>query len=295
MRLAVTGRDGQVALSLAERAGGDVEIVRIGRPELDLARPGSIAPALCAVRPDIVVSAAAHTAVDRAEDEPDLAFAINARGAGEVAVAAAGLGVPVIHLSTDYVFDGDADEPYGEDHPPAPRSVYGASKLAGERAVAEANPRHLILRTAWVYSPFGRNFVRTMLRLAAGRDEIAVVSDQWGNPTSALDIADGILAAAWKLHRTADFPAYGVYHLAGAGATNWSGLARHVLETSAGLGGPRADIREIATADYPTRARRPANSRLSTEKFAADFGWRAPQWRGSVEEVVRRLLAEEAA
>jgi dTDP-4-dehydrorhamnose reductase len=291
VRLAVTGRGGQVARSLAERAGGDVEVVRVGRPELDLAQPETIAPALAAVRPDVVVSAAAYTAVDQAEDEPDLAFAINAAGAGAVARAAAGIGAPVIHLSTDYVFDGEADAPYGEDHAPGPASIYGASKLAGEEMVAEANPRHLILRTAWVYSPFGRNFVGTMLRLAADRDEIAVVSDQWGNPTSALDIADGILVAALKLRRAADFPGHGVYHLAGAGATNWSGLARHVLETSARLGGPRAHIREIATADYPTRARRPANSRLSVEKFAAVFGWRAPDWQGSVEEVVRRMLA----
>jgi dTDP-4-dehydrorhamnose reductase len=291
VRLAVTGRDGQVARSLAERAGGDVEIVRVGRPELDLTRPETVAPALAAARPDDVVSAAAYTAVDRAEDEADLAFAVNAAGAGAVAHAAGGIGVPVIHISTDYVFDGDADAPYGEDHAPGPRSVYGASKLAGERAVAKANPRHLILRTAWVYSPFGGNFVATMLRLAAERDEIAVVSDQWGNPTSALDIADGILLAARKLHRAADSPGHGVYHLAGAGATNWSGFARHVLEASARLGGPRARIREITTEDYPTRARRPANSRLSTEKFAATFGWRAPDWRGSAEEVVRRILA----
>ena len=295
MRLAVTGRDGQVARSLAERAAGDVEIVRVGRPELDLARPETIAPALAAVRPDVVVSAAAYTAVDQAEDEPDLAFAINAAGAGAVAQAAAGIGAPVIHLSTDYVFDGEADAPYGEGHVTGPRSVYGASKLAGERAVAEANPRHLILRTAWIYSPFGKNFVATMLRLAAERDEIAVVSDQWGNPTSALDIADGILLAARTLYRATDFSDYGIYHLAGAGATNWSGFARHILEASARLGGPHARVRDIATAEYPTKARRPANSRLSTEKFAGTFGWRAPAWQGSAEEVVRRLVTERAA
>lgn len=290
MRLVVTGRDGQVAQSLVERANGDIEVVRIGRPELDLARPETIAPTLTAARPDVVVSAAAYTAVDRAEDEPDLAFAINAEGAGKVAEAAAHIGVPVIHLSTDYVFDGREEEPYGEDHRPDPRSVYGASKLAGEKAVAEANPRHLILRTAWVYSPFGANFVKTMLRLAADRDEIGVVSDQWGSPTSALDIADGLLLAANMLHGAADFSDYGIYHLAGTGAVNWSGFARHVLETSARLGGPQARVRDITTADYPTKARRPANSRLSTEKFATIFGWRAPEWRRSTEEVVRRLV-----
>lgn len=152
----------------------------LGRPELDLADPGSILPALAAATPDLVVSAAAYTAVDQAEDEPELAFAINATGAGAVAAAAERLGVPVIHLSTDYVFDGRLDRPYLEDDATAPQSVYGASKLAGEEAIARAHPRHLILRTAWVHSPFGKNFVRTMLRLAAERDEIRVVSDQWG-------------------------------------------------------------------------------------------------------------------
>lgn len=294
MRLVVTGRDGQVAQSLAERAKGDVEVVPVGRPELDLALPETIAPALAAARPDIVISAAAYTAVDRAEDEPDLAFAINAQGAGRVAEAAARIGVPVIHLSTDYVFDGEAEAPYGEDHRPDPRSVYGASKLAGEKAVADANPHHLILRTAWVYSPFGANFVKTMLRLAADRDEIAVVADQWGNPTSALDIADGILLAASALRRPEGFSAYGVYHLAGTGAVNWSGFARHVLETSARMGGPQARVREISAAEYPTKARRPANSCLSTEKFAMAFGWRAPEWRPSTREVVCRLLTGSA-
>jgi dTDP-4-dehydrorhamnose reductase len=294
VRLVVTGRDGQVAQSLAERAGDGIEIVRIGRPELDLSRPETIAPALRAARPDLVVSAAAYTAVDQAEDEPDLAFAVNARGAGAVAEASAAIGVPVVHLSTDYVFDGAAEAPYGEDREPAPRGVYGASKLAGERAVAEANPRHLILRTAWVYSPFGRNFLKTMLRLAAEREEIAVVSDQWGNPTSALDIADAILLAARTLERYADFSRYGVYHLAGSGETNWSGFARHLLQTSERLGGPHARVRDIATADYPTKALRPANSRLSTEKFAAVFGWRAPEWRRSTDDVVRRIVAQTA-
>ncbi|WP_292090156.1 NAD(P)-dependent oxidoreductase, partial [Mesorhizobium sp.] len=159
----------------------------VGRPALDLARPETVFAALAEARPDIVVSAAAYTNVDQAEDEKELAFAVNATGAGKVAEAAAGLGVPVIHLSTDYVFDGAKDSAYVETDATAPLGVYGASKLAGEKAVAAANPRHLILRTAWVYSPFGRNFVKTMLRLASDRDEISVVADQWGNPTSALD------------------------------------------------------------------------------------------------------------
>lgn len=292
MRLVVTGRAGQVARSLVERAHThpDIEVVALGRPELDLAKPETIERALVAARPDLVVSAAAYTAVDQAEDEPELAFAVNGVGAGHVAEAAAALGVPVIHLSTDYVFGGSGEGAYKEDDEPAPRSVYGTSKLAGERAVAKANPRHLILRTAWVYSPFGKNFVKTMLKLAVDRDEIAVVADQWGNPTSALDIADAILLSARILHGNKGFAAFGVYHLAGTGETNWSGFARHILDTSQALGGPYARVRDISTADYPTKVLRPANSRLSTQKFTNAFGWMAPGWHESTKEVERCLL-----
>ncbi|HVW57982.1 MAG TPA: dTDP-4-dehydrorhamnose reductase [Rhizobiaceae bacterium] len=294
MRIAVTGREGQVARSLAERAAErpEIELIAVSRPDLDLAAPETIAPALAAIKPDLIISAAAYTAVDQAEDEPDKAYAVNADGAGKVAEAAARLGVPIIHLSTDYVFDGTGEGDYREDAQTGPQGVYGASKLAGERRVAEAQPKHLILRTAWVYSPFGKNFVKTMLRLAGDRDEIAVVSDQWGNPTSALDIADGILHAAALLQRNREFAGWGVYHLAGTGATNWSGFARHILDTSARHGGATARVREIATAEYPTRARRPGNSRLSTDKLSDIFGWRAPDWRQSTDEVVRRLMSE---
>ena len=291
MRLVVTGREGQVVSSLLEAGQlAGVDVIAIGRPQLDLANPDTVIEAIAAARPDVVVSAAAYTAVDQAEDEPDLAFRVNAVGAGKVAQAAARLGVPVIHLSTDYVFDGSASGSYVETDATAPASVYGATKLAGEQAVAAANPRNLILRTAWVYSPFGKNFVKTMLRLAADRDEISVVADQWGNPTSALDIADAILHAAATLHRNKDFAAFGIYHLAGTGEANWSGFARHILDTSRVSGGPSARVRDITTTDYPTKARRPANSRLSSAKFASAFGWSAPDWRLSTEAVVRRVL-----
>lgn len=290
MRIAVTGREGQVAQSLLERARvrPGFEVLAVGRPALDLARPDTVAPALAAARPDLVVSAAAYTAVDQAEEEPELAYRINEDGAGAVAAAAALLGVPMIHLSTDYVFDGLKDGPYTEADAPNPQSVYGASKLAGEKAVAAACPQAIVLRTAWIYSPFGRNFVKTMLKLAGERHILSVVDDQWGNPTSALDIADGILHVAERL--AAYGPRPGIYHLAGTGATSWAGFAREALEASRRHCGPNAEVKEITTAEYPTKARRPANSRLLTEKLAKEFGWTAPDWRESLERVAARVV-----
>lgn len=292
MRIAVTGSQGQVALSLAERAAAlpEIELIRLGRPEFDLLRPASVRSAILSTRPDIVVSAAAYTAVDQAEEEPDLAYSANAIGAGAVASAAKELGVPILHLSTDYVFSGDKDGPYEETDQPSPKGVYAGSKYEGELAVAAANPRHVILRTAWVYSPFGKNFVKTMLRLASERDEVSVVDDQWGNPTSALDIADGLLHIASALHHQGETSPFGIYHLAGTGESNWYGVAKLVMSASEKCGGPHARVNAISTAEFPTRTPRPANSRLSTEKLAANFGWRAPHWRRSCEAVVRRLI-----
>lgn len=293
MRIVVTGRHGQVARSLAERAAGrpGVALVPLGRPGLDLADPASVARAVAEARPDIVVSAAAYTAVDKAEDEPDLAFAVNAAGAGAVAEAAARAGAPVVHLSTDYVFSGDKSGAYVETDPTGPKGVYGRSKLAGEARVAAANARHFVLRTAWVYSPFGRNFVKTMLTFAETRGVLHIVADQFGSPTSALDVADAVLALAGRLAADRDAVAPGIYHLAGAGRVNWSGLAAFALAESAARGGPSARVTEIGTADYPTRAARPANSELSSAKFEAAVGFSMPPWRDSCAAVVARLLA----
>lgn len=291
MKIVVTGREGQVVQSLLEKAAErpDLEVIALGRPELDLADPETIRKAIVDAKPDVVVSAAAYTAVDQAEDEPELALAVNAAGAAAVAEAAKACGAPVIHLSTDYVFAGDGDRPYVETDPTGPSSVYGSSKLEGERLVAAANPQHIILRTAWVYSPFGKNFVKTMLRLAETRDGLSVVSDQWGNPTSALDIAEAIIRVADHLAAKPDFAGYGVYHLVGTGDINWSGFARGIFAESTKHGGPTAEVTDIATADYPTKAARPANSRLSTEKFGTTFGWSMPHWQASLADVVARL------
>ena len=293
MRIVVTGGPfGQVLESLLEAgpASGH-EIIALGPPQLDLAGDGeSIAQAIKAARPDAVVSAAAYTAVDKAESEPDLAFAINARGAGAVAKASSDLGVPIVHISTDYVFDGSKQSPYVEEDSTGPTSVYGASKLAGEEAVLAAHGNAAILRTAWVYSPFSANFVKTMLRLASDREEIGVVADQRGNPTSALDIASSVIRVLENLTESDDAALRGVFHMTGSGEANWAEFAEAIFAASASVGGPSARVRPISTSDYPTPARRPANSRLDSSKLARVHGARLPDWRKSTETVVSRLV-----
>jgi len=293
MRMLVTGREGQVARSLAERASSsNIDLVTLGRPELDLAGDAyDIVTALKAARPEIIVSAAAYTAVDRAESEPERAFAVNERGPKAIASAAAELRVPLIHLSTDYVFDGTKASPYDEEDATGPTGVYGASKLAGEQAVLAGHADSVVLRTAWVYSPFGANFVKTMLRLAGERGEVGVVGDQQGNPTSALDIADGIIAVAWNLLADDDTALRGIFHCAGMGEASWAEFAEGIFAASSGRGGPTARVRHIRTADYPTSARRPANSRMDCSKLARVHGVKLPDWHDSVGNVVGRLLA----
>jgi len=293
MRLYVIGGQGQVARSLREAAAGDNDIVfgYAQRPDVDLARPASIAQALAEFRPDIVINPAAYTAVDKAESEPDQAFALNRDGAALVAAAAAGQGAPVIHLSTDYVFDGTKDAPYVESDPVNPQSVYGRSKLAGELAVAAENPQHIVLRTAWVYAPFGTNFVRTMLRLAAERDSLRVVDDQIGCPTYAPDIAAAAIAIAKKVIAggwQAKFA--GVTHLAGPDALTWYAFANDIVRGSALRGGRSVPISPILTSDYPTPAVRPANSRLSTARLASVFDIRLPSLGSSLADCLDRLV-----
>ena len=289
MRILVTGRHGQLARSLVERAAGrpGTTIVLAARPQLDLERPETIAPALDAVRADAIINAAAYTAVDKAEDEPDRAWAINAEAPGLLARAAAARDIPIVHLSSDYVFDGSGEDARDETARTGPLGVYGRSKLAGEEKVCAAAPRHAIVRTAWVYSPFGTNFVKTMINAAKTRDALAVVSDQHGNPTCALDLADGLLRLLEQW--TSGVRDGGTYHLAGTGDASWFELACEVFAQCRKHGLPAADVRPIATADWPTRAVRPANSRLDSRKFERDFGFRMPDWRLSVAATVERL------
>jgi dTDP-4-dehydrorhamnose reductase len=293
IRLAVIGSQGQVARALAETGPVlDLEIIHLGRPHLDLAAPATVQPALEAAAPDIVVNAAAYTAVDQAEREPDIAAAVNGVGAGSVAEACRALGVPIIHLSTDYVFDGDKKSPYVEEDLVAPASVYGASKLAGEKAVAAATNDYLILRTAWVYAPYGKNFVRTMLALAETRKEVRVVADQIGCPTYAPDIAMSIVRIARNLlGNPSNLQLRGVFHLTGSGETSWAGFASAIFAFLAARGLPEPELTPIASTEYPTTARRPANSRLNCAKLARVYGIELPSWRDSLGICLERILS----
>jgi dTDP-4-dehydrorhamnose reductase len=292
MRLLVTGTQGQVVTALRERGPAlGADIIALGRPDLDLADPDGVARALDSVACDAIVNAAAYTAVDKAESEEELATRINGAGAGAVAAVAARRALPLIHLSTDYVFDGAGDRPYREDDPVGPVGAYGRSKLAGEKAVLAADPRATILRAAWVYAPFGANFVRTMLRLGETRDEVPVVADQLGAPTSALDLADGILAAARGLNsgRGVSAPG-GVYHMTAQGEASWADFAEEIFAEAVRCGRKPVAVRRIPACDYPVAASRPANSRLSNEKLAQVFGIALPEWRAPARACVARLL-----
>jgi dTDP-4-dehydrorhamnose reductase len=262
-----------------------------GRPEIDILYPELVEKALAAFSPDLVINPAAYTAVDRAESESDLAFAINRDGAGNVAAAAARLGIPIVHLSTDYVFDGNKNGRYVETDAVAPMGVYGRSKLAGEYAVAAANDRHIILRTSWVYAPFGNNFVRTMLRLSADRDRLTVVDDQVGCPTYAPDIAAAIMTIGRQIGSSNWQERFaGVTHLAGPDEVTWYDFARKILRLSETRTARSVAVDAISTADYPTAAHRPANSRLCCDRLASVFRVRLPPLESSLENCLERLF-----
>lgn len=292
MSLLVIGRSGQVAQSLAELAGNRSDIIFAGRPELDLGVAGEAARIIADQRPTLVINAAAYTAVDKAEEDRVAAMRLNGAAVGEIGESAAAIGAPVIHFSTDYVFDGAGKGAYREDAPIAPINTYGATKAAGEEALRQAQRDHLIFRTSWVYSRFGTNFIKTMLRLAGDRDEVRVVADQRGCPTSAHDLAAAILDIAD--HRLAGEKAgWGAtYHLAGTGACSWADFAEHIFTVSAELGGPSAKVVSITSAEFPTPATRPANSGLDSSAAAERLGLRLPPWEQSVRDTVGALLGK---
>lgn len=290
MRIAVTGLRGQVVSSLVERGAARAEIIAIGRPQANLADQDSIMAALAKTNCDVIINAAAYTAVDKAEQEPEVALRVNADGAGFVAQAAATIGVPLLHLSTDYVFDGTLTRPYRETDATHPTGAYGRSKLLGEAQAAAAQPNHVILRTAWVYSPFGANFVRTMLRLGETRAELGVVADQLGNPTSALDIADALLAIAARVVADPSPNLRGLFHMTGQGEASWADLAQATFAAATRQGRAPVRVKRISTADYPTPAKRPANSRLDNTKLKEIYGLALPHWQASLPPCVERLL-----
>ena len=291
MRLLITGWQGQLAQALVARSVREprIEACAVGRPALDLCSLPTIERAMSDVRPTLVINAAAYTAVDAAEGDEAAALALNATGAGEIARAAAARGIPIIHISTDYVFDGAKAGSYVETDPANPQSAYGRTKLAGEIAVAQANPRHLVLRTSWVYSATGKNFVKTMLRLASERSEVSVVDDQIGCPTYAPHLADAILKIAPQVTAPGAVPAWGIYHAAGSGETTWCGFARAIFAEAAARGVKVPAVVPIRTEQYPTPARRPPNSRLDCSKLERNFGVRQPPWKVGLRDCLDAL------
>jgi dTDP-4-dehydrorhamnose reductase len=288
MRLLVFGANGQVGYELCRLGGLDgMEVIGLAHEDADITRPTEVDRAVGTSHCYAVINVAAFTAVDRAEAESETAYAVNRDGAANVARAAARHGAPVVHLSTDYVFDGSKRAAYVEDDPVAPLGVYGASKEAGEQAVRKAHDRHIILRTSWVFGAQGHNFVKTMLGLGGEHEEIGVVDDQWGCPTAAGDLARAIVGLCRQLGPNA----WGTYHFCGVGRTTWLGFAREIFDQRARITGtPPPLLRTLATADHPAAAARPANSELCCGRFAATFGIMPRPWREGLTEVLERLL-----
>lgn len=287
-RVLVTGRGGQLATGLvAALPGRGFEAIATGRPDFDFDAPAGIAAAFAAARPDAVVNCAAWTAVDAAEDHEAAAFRANAIGPALVAGHCAAAGIPLVQVSTDYVFDGRKGAPYVETDTPNPLGAYGRTKLAGEWAALAGNPRTVVLRTAWVFAATGSNFLRTMLRLGAERPELRVVADQKGSPTAVPDLAEAIVAVLARIRDDGWQDAHrGVFHAAGGGFTTWHGFAEAIFAAA----GQRPVLHAIATADYPTRAVRPADGRLACGHLAATFGARLPPWQDGLARVLHDLV-----
>lgn len=294
-RILVIGCRGQVATSLAGASWpADSHVACRGRDDFDLTDPVSTLALVQAGHPDVIINAAAYTGVDRAEAEPEAAYALNRDGPAHLAAAAAVLGIPLIHISTDYVFDGTRSGAWTEDDPVAPLGVYGASKAAGEQAVRERLDAHLILRTSWVHAPFGTNFVRTMLRLGRERPDLAVVDDQIGRPTYAPDLAQALATLAVTL-AAGRRDGFGTFHLGGGGEpVSWHGFAAAIFARAAALGAPVPRLRPITTADYPTPARRPANSVLSGARIHTVHGLALRPWPAALDDSLGILLADPA-
>ncbi|KAA8560036.1 dTDP-4-dehydrorhamnose reductase [Pseudomonas extremaustralis] len=288
LKILITGQHGQVSLALQQKLRGLGELIVLGRDQLDLANVEQIRQQVRAHRPGLIINAAAHTAVDQAESEPDAAFAVNAIAPGILAEEAKALGIPLIHYSTDYVFDGSKPAPYTEADVPNPLGVYGQSKLAGEQAIAAVGGQYLILRTSWVYSSHGKNFLLTMQRLLQEKPQMRIVADQIGAPTWAGTIANSTrtLIERWQAGQTGD---WGIYHLTAQGETSWFGFAQAIGEHLRAAGKPCAELEAIPSSAYPTPAKRPLNSRLDCSRLRQQWQVGQPQWQ----DALRECLAEQ--
>jgi dTDP-4-dehydrorhamnose reductase len=288
-RVLLLGAGGQLGMQLKRRLAGEVELTALTRAELDFTDMAAIRAAIRKVEPEIVINAAAYTAVDKAESEPELCRLVNAVAPGVIAEELAKTNGWLIHYSTDYVFDGSGTKPWVETDATGPLSVYGQTKLDGEVAIAAAGCRHVILRTSWVYAAEGRNFLHTMLRLGRERELLKIVDDQVGAPTTAEAITEATMAVLQRMAADAS----GVYHLTCGGATSWCGFARAIFEEFAGRQ-KAPEVVPIPTEAYPTPARRPLNSRLCCDKFTRQFGFQMPEWQDALRDVARGMLSEAA-
>ncbi|MFP1769521.1 dTDP-4-dehydrorhamnose reductase [Lonsdalea quercina] len=286
MKILITGSRGQVGHSLVAQLQGKAELLAVDRDELDITDRYAVMRKVEQFQPDYIINAAAHTAVDKAEDEIAPSYSINRDGPAYLSEAAKGVGAVMLHISTDYVFDGESDETYSEEMPVGPQGIYGKSKLAGEYAVAESADRYLILRTAWVFGEHGNNFVKTMLRLGETRDALSIVGDQVGGPTYAGDIAAALVRMV-EFIEAGNTPEWGVYHFSGMPYVSWYEFAQAIFEQAGktALLASLPTLTSISTSDYPTRAKRPANSRLNCQKIQRQFGIAPSDWQSALNNI----------
>ncbi|PSW03896.1 dTDP-4-dehydrorhamnose reductase [Photobacterium lipolyticum] len=286
MKVLITGSHGQVGHCLAEQLKNKAEIFAVDRDELDITNESAVNDVVSQFQPDIIINAAAHTAVDKAEQEEALSYQINCDGPLNLAKAAQNIGAAILHISTDYVFSGDKDDIYNEEDETNPQGVYGASKLAGEKAVADACPKHIILRTAWVFGEHGNNFVKTMIRLGRDRDQLGIVGDQFGGPTFAGDIAAALITIAEQIHAKNEI-CWGLYHFSGTPHVSWHQFAQAIFEQakSQSVLNERPQLVSLATEEYPTPAKRPANSKLNCNKIEQQFGIKPSDWQNALKRI----------
>ena len=295
MRMLITGATGQVGTALLQQVPLGIEAIGLRSDELDITQPEAVEACIARLRPQAVINAAAYTAVDKAESEVSSAWAVNRDGVFNLAVAAQALGIPLFHLSTDYVFSGNAVQPYQEEDVTDPVGVYGQSKLAGEEVLFKHCSRSLVLRTSWVFSAHGNNFVKTMLRLAKDRDQLSIVADQQGGPTSAVSIANALWQLVQRYHAENTLP-WGIYHFSGAPDCSWYTFAQEIFTQAKILGLLERvpELKPIATEDYPTPAKRPAWSVLDCSTLAAQLDIEVPQWQDDLREVLSHLKSHQA-